>query len=112
MHKAAEKAAIAALAGAKQDKYREISKILFTNYKKLNDKTIKTYAEKVGLDMDRFNKDIKHSSLRKMVQADMKTGKSVKVRGVPAIFINGRIVKDRSIKGLSRMVEEELKKSK
>ncbi|MCP4716978.1 MAG: hypothetical protein GY868_17775, partial [Deltaproteobacteria bacterium] len=37
MHKFARKASIAALAAAKQDKYNEMTKSLFKEYKKLSD---------------------------------------------------------------------------
>jgi protein-disulfide isomerase len=112
MHKFAEKASIATLAAAKQGKYQGITKILLKNYKKLNDKTIIKYAEEIGLDMEKFNKAYNDPSLKKIVKQDMKLGKKVKVRGVPAIFINGRTVKKRSLNDLSQMVESELKKSK
>jgi len=60
--------------------------------------------------MTQFNKDINDPALKKQVKEDMNLGSSVGVRGVPALYINGRSVKDRSLKGFSRMVEQELKK--
>ena len=112
MHKFAEKASIAALAAAKQNKYQEITKILLKNYKNLNDKTITEYAEETGLDMEKFDKSCNDLSIKKIVRQDMDLGRKVKVRGVPAIFINGMTVKKRSLKDLSQMVESELKKTK
>ncbi len=110
MHKFAEKASIAALASAKQNKYQELTKALLADFKKLSNETIKKLAEANGLDMEKFNKDIKDPELKKQVQKDMKLGSSVGVRGVPALYINGRLVKDRSLQGFSRMVEQEIKK--
>ena len=110
MHKFAEKASIAALASAKQNKYQELTKALLADFKKLNNETIKKLAEANGLDMEKFNKDIKDPELKKQVQKDMKLGSFVGVRGVPALYINGRLVKDRSLQGFSRMVEQELTK--
>ena len=110
MHKFAEKASIAALASAKQNKYQELTKSLLADFKKLNNETIKKLAEANGLDMEKFNKDINDPALKKQVQKDTKLGSSVGVRGVPALYINGRLVKDRSLQGFSRMVEQELKK--
>jgi protein-disulfide isomerase len=109
MHKFAVKAALAALAAAKQGKYSEISKVFLKNYKKLNNETIIKYAEETGLDMQNFNKDYNDPSLKKIVGQDIALGKQVKVRGVPALFINGRPVKMRSLSALSQMVEQELK---
>ena len=110
MHKFAEKASIAALAADKQGKYEELTVVLLKNFKSLNDATIKKHAETVGLNMEQFNKDMNDPALKKQVQGDMQLGNSVKVRGVPAIFINGRTAKQRSLEGFSAMVEQELKK--
>jgi len=109
MHKFAEKASIAALAAAKQNKYQELTKALLADFKQLNDETIKKHAEATGLDMEKFNKAINDPALKKQVQEDMKLGSSVDVRGVPALYINGRLAKDRSLQGFSQMVEKELK---
>ena len=112
MHKFAEKASIAALAAARQDKYDEITQILLKNHRKLSDAVIENSAKEAGLDMEVFNKDSKDPALKALIKTDMRTGKKVKVRGVPAIFINGRLLKNRSLAGMSKIVEDELKKKK
>ncbi|MCP4681993.1 MAG: thioredoxin domain-containing protein [Desulfobacterales bacterium] len=111
-HKFAKNASLAALAAARQDKYNEISNIFLKNYQKLNDTTIKQHVEDLGLDMKKFEEDYKDPSLNKIVTADVGLSRQVKVRGVPALFINGRAVKDRSLNALSKAVEKELKKLK
>jgi len=110
MHKAARKAAIASLAAANQGKYREISKIFFNNFKVLNDEKIKIFAQQAGLDMLKFEKDLKDPSIINRINADIRLAKKCKVRGVPAIFINGKLVKNRSIDAMSRMIDKELGK--
>ena len=112
MHPFAEKASIAALAAARQNKYQELTRVLLDNYNKLNDETIKKHAEGIGLDMEKFNEASNDLSLKRHIQEDIQMGSSVKVRGVPALFINGRVVKERSIQGFSQMVEQELKKNR
>lgn len=112
MHRHAEKASLAALASAKQEKYQQITKVFFDNYKNLNDDTIKKYAEEAGLDMEAYNTAINDPSLKKIIRKDLNLGVKVKVRGVPTLFINGRRVKDRSLKALSEMVNQELAKGK
>jgi len=108
MHKAATKAAIAALAAANQGKYLEISKIFLENFRKLNDESIKKYAEATGLDMQIFENDSKNPVLKSIINRDTTIGRQVKVRGVPAIFINGKRSKQRSLEYLSEMIEKEL----
>jgi len=114
MHKFADKAAMAALAASNQnkEKYAKLTELLFANFNKLNDASIAQYAQEAGLDMKKFNKDINDASLRSIINADMKLGRQVKVRGVPAIFINGTPARARSLDAFAAMVEEELKKKK
>jgi len=111
MHKAARKAAIASLAAANQGKYREISKIFFNNYKLLNDEKIKIFAREADLDMLQFEKDLKDPSIINRINADIRLAQKCKVRGVPALFINGKLVKNRSIDAMSRMIDKELGKN-
>ena len=103
---------MAALAAANQEKYREISKIFFQNYNKLNDEKIKFLALETGLDMEKFEKDLKDPSINTKINFDVRLAQKVKVRGVPAIFINGKLVKNRSIDAMSRMIDKELDKKK
>jgi protein-disulfide isomerase len=110
MHPYAEKAALACLAAEKQNKYKEVSEIYFKNFKNLNDETIKTLAQQVGVNIDKFNKDREDESLKKIINEDMNLSRKIGIRGVPAVFINGKAVKNRSIEALSQMVEQELKK--
>jgi protein-disulfide isomerase len=110
MHKFAEKASLAALAAARQGKYEELTTVLLKNFKSLNDETIKKHAKEVGLNMEQFTNNMNDPALKKQIQEDMRLGNSVKVRGVPTIFINGMTAKQRSLEGFSQMVEQELKK--
>jgi len=110
MHKFAEKASLAALAAAEQGKYQEFSSALLKDFKNLSDQTITKHAEAVGLNMEKFNAASINPALKKQIQEDLRLGSSVKVRGVPSIFINGRMPKQRSLAGFSQMIEEELKK--
>ena len=111
MHPFAEKAAMAALAAAKQNKYREISSLYFKNYKNLNDQTIKEYAQQTGINMEAFDKEREDNALKTIIAEDLNLGKKLGIRGVPSVFINGRAFRGRSIDALSQQVEQELKKS-
>ncbi len=111
-HKFAKKASLAALAAAKQGKYAAVTKIFLQNYRKLNDETIKTFVQGTGLDMVVYEKDIKSPALNSILNQDVKTIRQVGVRGVPAVYINGKKAKSRSIDFFSKMIEKELKKGK
>ncbi|MCI0468470.1 MAG: thioredoxin domain-containing protein [Nitrospirae bacterium] len=110
MHQYAENASLAALAASQQGKYKELTRLLMEHYKDLNDAVIKKLAGETGLDMQVFEGAMKDPSLKKIIGNDLAVGANVKVRGVPALFINGRTVKDRSPDALSGMVEAEIKK--
>jgi protein-disulfide isomerase len=108
MHRFARTASLAALAAARQDKYTEVTKAFFNNYSRLNDQTMRKYAEEAGVkDLEAAFND---PSLKNIISQDIAVGAKVKVRGVPALFVNGRLVKNRSLGELSKMVENELKK--
>jgi protein-disulfide isomerase len=110
IHKAAENAAVASLAAARQKKYKELNDILFKNYRNINDDSIKTYAKEAGLDMTAFDKDVKDPELKKIIADDMKQGQKLGVRGVPSIYINGKPLKGRSIDVFTKTIDKELKK--
>jgi protein-disulfide isomerase len=112
MHKAARPASLAALAAEKQGKYKEITAILFKNFKNLNNNSIKQYAQQVGLDMAAYEKDIRSPAIRKMVAQDTRDASRFKVRGVPAVFINGRTAKGRSLADFERIIKKELEKAR
>jgi len=111
MHKFAKQAAVASIAARNQGKFWPLHDQLFANYNKLNDAKIRELAEDVGLDMARFDQDMANPALLQEVNTDMQLGGKAGVRGTPAAYINGRQLKDRSLKGFKRMIDAELKKA-
>jgi protein-disulfide isomerase len=111
MHKFAQKAAVASIAARNQGKFWPLHDQLFANYNKLNDAKIRQLAEAVGLDMARFDQDMANPALLREVNNDMQLGVKAGVRGTPAAYINGRQLKDRSLKGFKQMIDAELRKA-
>ncbi|TYO98497.1 protein-disulfide isomerase [Geothermobacter ehrlichii] len=112
MHRFARKAALAALAAGKQGKFWEMHDLLFENYNRLSDQKIRELAGKVGLDLARFDRDMQDSALQGQVQQDLRQGQQLGVRGTPTVYINGRLVRDRSLNGLQQMIDLELRRLK
>ena len=108
MHKFARQAAIASIAARHQGKFWPLHDQLFANYNQLNDDKIRQLAESVGLDMDRFDKDIANPALQQEIAADLQLGTDSGVRGTPAVYINGVQLKDRSIAGFRKAIDAEL----
>jgi protein-disulfide isomerase len=112
IHPFAQKAAAAALAAHAQGKFSEFHHKLFENYRALNDVKIQEIARELKLDMDRFNKAMKDPSIQKLIARDIKDGEKAGVKGVPIIFVNGKLPKEPSLQGLENLIESELKKDK
>ena len=110
IHKNAMPAAIAALAANQQGKFWEMNSQLFNNYNQLSDEKIDEIAQSLGLDMTQFKKDIENPALAAQVQRDLQDGVQAGVRGTPTIFINGRLLQQRSLPGFKQMIDEELAK--
>jgi protein-disulfide isomerase len=112
LHRFARKAAIAALAANKQGRFWEFHHKLFENQKTLDDGKIQEIAGKMGLDMERFTRDMTNPALQRLIIRDAQDGQRAGVRGVPAIFVDGKLVKNQSLQGLEEMIKAELKKRK
>jgi protein-disulfide isomerase len=93
-HNEAKDAAKAAMAAGEQGKFWEMHQALFDAQKQLKqDGIFEELAGKLGLNMAKFKKDMQNPEYDKIIEADMKQGQGVGVRGTPAFFINGsRIV--------------------
>jgi len=108
-HKFAMEAATAALAAEKQGKFWEFHDLLFKDYNRLNEQKVKEIAQQLKLDMEKFEKDRKDSQIRAMINRDLAEGNRAGVRGTPTIFVNGRLLRDRSPAGFQELIEKALK---
>jgi protein-disulfide isomerase len=62
--------------------------------------------------MVKFNSDMGDPDLEKLVARDVRDGGEADVGGVPAVFINGKVLKNRSLAGFHEMIAAELEKAK
>jgi protein-disulfide isomerase len=109
-HKFAMPAAIAALAAERQGKFWEFHDLLFKDYNHLNEQKIKEIAQQLKLDMDKFDKDRKDPQIRAMINRDLAEGNQAGVRGTPTVFVNGRLLRNRSPAGFQQLIEKALQK--
>lgn len=110
-HGYARKAAAAALAASAQGKFWEYHDKLFEDPQALSDQRIKQIAVELGLDMEKFNRDMASPGVRQLIQEDEREGRKAGVQGTPTVFVNGKFLKERSFTGFKQMIEAELKKS-
>jgi protein-disulfide isomerase len=112
MHSFARKAAIAALAAGKQGKFWEIHEKLYAYQKDLSDAKVETIAQELGLNMEQFNQDLKDPGIGSLIEREMNSARQANVRGTPTIFVNGKMLSQRSLQGFQQVIEAELKKKK
>ena len=108
-HKFSMQAAIAALAAEKQGKFWEFHDLLFKDYNRLNEETINEIAQKLNLNMEKFEKDRKDPQIVAMINRDIDEGNQAGVRGTPTVFINGRLLRNRSVAGFDELIDKALK---
>ena len=111
MHQQARPAALAAIAAQEQGKFWQMHDALFAE-KKLSKETIEKAAKDIGLDMDKFNKDLAGSVVQEKLKKDMVDAGKAGVGGTPTLFINGRQVKGRGTNVLQEMIDQELAPNK
>ncbi len=110
-HKFAFQAAAASVAADNQGKFWPFQDMIFENYNKLSDKKLIEFAKKAELDIAQFEKDRKSPATAAKVNRDLEDGLKAEVRGTPTLFINGRVPRDRSLNGLSVIIDKELGRS-
>jgi protein-disulfide isomerase len=110
-HQFAEPAARAALAAKEQGKFWEFNHELFAT-QKLSAQAIEAIAVKLQLDIPRYNQDMVSPRIKQKLIQDLKDAEEAGVTGTPAIFINGRALKNRSLPTIQQAIDDELKKVK
>jgi protein-disulfide isomerase len=111
-HTFARKASIAALAAGKQGKFWEFHDKLFANQNSLNDSKVQEIAKELSLNLERFKQDLKDPKLESFIERDMNDAQQIDVRGIPTIFVNGKLISNRTLQGLQQVIESELKKKR
>lgn len=113
-HKFSRKASISSMAAEKQGKFWDFHDAVFFHSNELSDGKISQIAQDVGLDMQKYQKDLNDPGTAALVDKDAREGLKIGVRSTPTVFINGRKLSkaDRSIEGFSEAVEKALKEKK
>ncbi|MDR2731774.1 MAG: thioredoxin domain-containing protein [Fibromonadaceae bacterium] len=90
-HTAAPAAAAAAMAAQNQGKFWEYRWALAPHFQSLNDSTFIATAQQVGLDIEKFKKEmVLDEAKQAIIKRDMDLGMKVGVQGTPNFYINGK----------------------
>ncbi|MDQ6785762.1 MAG: DsbA family protein [Acidobacteriota bacterium] len=121
MHKYGYDAAVAAEAAGMQDKnkYWDMQTQLFTNQTAWANsdnarKMFEDYAQKIGLDVEKFQNDMLGLMTKNRVNADMERGRALNVNGTPTIYVNGKqyiFQQQFEVSELRQMIDAELQKT-
>ena len=112
MHRFAMDAARAAMAAYEQGKFWQYHDLLFAADSKLNEEKFVEIAGNIGLDMEKFNDFRKSDESLQRVTEDLQEAVNSGVRGTPTLYVNGRMVEDRSLDNIQKLIEGELAKKK
>jgi NhaA family Na+:H+ antiporter len=89
IHPGAHLAARATEAAAAQDRFWEMHEALYEATTPVDREAIRGLARKIGLDMDRFERDLDSEAAHKRVDEDLKEGRDNGVTATPTFFLDG-----------------------
>ncbi|MHB8709077.1 MAG: thioredoxin domain-containing protein [Desulfuromonadales bacterium] len=112
MHNFALPAALASLAAREQGKFWPMHDLLFANFNQLSEEKIRALAKEAGLDLARFDKDRTAQKLRDEVLRDQRLGQQAGVQGTPTVFLNGKLLRERTLPGVQTLIDREVARIK
>ena len=109
IHPNALPAAEAAMAANAQGKFFEMHKKLYENQTNLTRDKFVALAKEIGLDVDKFTKDLDAHTYLPGIQAEAKEVEDIGATGTPVTFINGRFLNGaKPYANLKDTIDEEL----
>jgi protein-disulfide isomerase len=90
LHPNARAAHRAAIAADRQGEFWAMWELLFANRNARSQSDLEGFASQLGLDLDRFRKDIADPEVDKQIDADIAACKAIDVHATPTFFLNGR----------------------
>jgi formate-nitrite transporter family protein len=90
LHPHAEQAAEAAEAAAAQGRYWEMYELLLQPSSGLDLDSLLSYAQNLGLDMDRFRKEVTGGDYAARIERDVQEGVRNGVNATPKFYVNGQ----------------------
>jgi len=109
MHKDAPGAHAASMAAHKQGMFWEFHDKIFANQKQIKMDNLKQYAQELGLDMAKFDKDLVDFGNKKLIDADKAEAAGMGVTGTPGFFINGRFLRGaKPFEDFAKLINAEL----
>ncbi|MGD2125909.1 MAG: DsbA family protein [Desulfobacteraceae bacterium] len=111
-HRFARQAAAAALAANEQGKFWEFHEELLKNYRAINEDKIQEIAKELKLELQKFNEDRNSPVINELINRDLRDGRRLRIRGIPTVLINGKILMKHSRRDLEEAIAAALSKTK
>lgn len=114
-HQNAIPAAQSAEAAGKQGKFWDMYRMIFSTHDEwenlANATTVfRGYAEKLGLDMNKYDADINLKEIKDKIDADLKGGAKAGINSTPSFYINGKKIKNpESYEAFKKIIDEAIK---
>lgn len=94
IHKNAVPAAMTSVAAAMQGRFADMHNLLYDTQKVWSEvedfsPIAMDYARQIGLDMEKFKRDVNSPAVRAQIASDMQRATSLKVDSTPTLFLNG-----------------------
>jgi protein-disulfide isomerase len=91
LHPRSEAAAQASEAAAAQGKFWEMHDLLFQNQHALADEDLSAHAAAIGLDVERFERELREGVHAERVAEDYRSGTAGGIPSTPRFFVNGEM---------------------
>jgi protein-disulfide isomerase len=91
LHPRSEAAAQASEAAAAQGKFWEMHDRLFQNQHALTDADLSAHAAALGLDVERFDRELRDGVYAERVAEDFRSGSGAGIPSTPRFFVNGEM---------------------
>jgi protein-disulfide isomerase len=113
-HQNAIPAAQSAGAAGLQGKFWDMYKLIFSTHDEWEYSTsskdiFRGYAQKIGLDMTKYDNDLDSNIVKEKISADTKQGANAGIDSTPTFYLNGKkIINPRSYDEFKKLIDEAL----
>ena len=109
IHSKALAAHQASEAANQQGKFWEMHDKIFENQREMSPQKYQEYAVEIGLDVERFKKDIVSAEVKRRIDADTQDAAKLGATGTPAFFVNGRYLSGaKPFEAFKEVIDKEL----
>ena len=82
--------------------------MIYQNQDELGMDDLKAYAQKVGLDVHRWEQDFSSSEVQQQLSREASEGRAVGVDSTPSFFVNGRRITQGTVEEFKLLIQEAL----